>query len=94
MRGAEVKLQRNGQLRFNKYFYELYYKNRVKFYAFGTKRTNEQFGQSFVLFLSQNLGGNGRDTSVEKIGESFALFYSFKKILGAIDSLVCDADPK
>ena len=61
-----MKLQRNGQLWFNKYFYEFYYKKRVKFYAFSTKRTNEQFDQSFVLFLGLNLGGNGRDTRIKK----------------------------
>ena len=58
----------------------------VKFDDFSRKLVDDKFGKRFVLFLSQNLGGNGRDTSTDKIGESFALFYSFKRILGTIDS--------
>ena len=41
------------------------YKKKVKLYAFRTL-TNEKNDQSFVLFFGLNLGGNGRDTRINK----------------------------
>ena len=50
----------------------------VKFDDFSRKLVDDKFGKRFVLFLSLFSGGSGRDTSAQKIGESFPLYYSFR----------------